>query len=160
MADLYLVALSKKRGDEGQNSSLHYLLSKEATRCLPCGEIVCGTTHYEAEQLAECVYYLAQFHNSGEYGTIRVIRDKLKEKYEETRKEPIGFYKPTYEEHLKMNDQCLSDYQEIVNEMDLRHNPFIRFASFVKSHRIRYTKRQLQWRMKRASRAEDKNLDT
>ena len=140
MADLYLIALSKKRGDECRSNSLHYLLSKEATRCLPCGEVICGTLHHETEKLAESVYYLTQLYRLGELGIIHHVRNILKERYEEASKEPYGPYKASYKEHTEIDDEKLNEYQGLVNEMDLRCNPFARFTSFVKTHRTRKSK--------------------
>lgn len=149
MADLYLVALSKKRGDECHSSLLHYLISKEATRCLPCGDVVCGTLHREAEQLAECVYYLSQLQNLGKYGSIFQAREILKGRYEEASLEVCGYVRP-YQDYEAMDDEKLRDYQEFVNEMDVRSNPFTRFANFVKTHRDTYTRKHLQRRTKQA----------
>ena len=100
MADLYLVALSKKRGDEGHSSSMHYLISKEATRCLPCGDVVCGAMYSQSEQLAECVYYLSELHNLGKYGSIQGARDILKARYEEACAEGFGSPCISYEDYL------------------------------------------------------------
>jgi hypothetical protein len=159
MADLYLVALSKKRGDEGLSASLHYLIGKEATRCLPCGDVVCGTLHHEAEQLAECVYYLSQLQNLGKYGSIFQAREILRVRYEEASLEVRGYVR-SYQDYEAMDDVKLSEYQGSVNEMDLKRNPFTRFASFVKTHRDTYTRKQFQRRIRQPRLPEELTSDS
>lgn len=159
MAELYLVALSKKRGDEYHSALLHYLISKEATRCLPSGDVVCGTLYRDAEQLAECVYYLSQLQNLGKYGSIFQAREILKARFEEASLEVCGFVR-SYKDYEAMDDEKLCEYQELVNEMDLKQNPFTRFANFVKTHRNTYTSKQLQRRTKQARLQEDLESDS
>lgn len=159
MADLYLVALSKKRGDESRSSAMHYLISKEATRCLPCGDVVCGAMHPEAEQLAECIYYLSRLHYLGKYGSIQGARNILKARYEEASLELCRHEGLSYRDYQAIDDEKLNDYQDLVNEMDLKYNPFIGFADFVRRHRIANANKQAVRGIKRPNANRPKQED-
>ena len=139
MADLYLVALSKQKGREGESAALHYLLDKEATRCYPCGDVVIGTQHYEARSLAECVYYLSSLFARGEHGIIRALADNLQAMYDKEYVNcPVEL--KGYDRYVKSDEVELREYQKRVNEMDLKENPFARFDGYVKKHRHKGSK--------------------
>ena len=134
MADLYLVALNKQKGNEEQSAALHYLLDKEATRCYPCGDVVVGAQRYEFELLAESIYYLSELFARGNYGIIRGAAYHLKDLYEkELAKKPDAL--KGYSSYIEAGDMKLREYQKRVNEMDLKENPFARFDGYVKKHR-------------------------
>jgi hypothetical protein len=139
MADLYLVALNKQKGNEEQSAALHYLLAKEATRCYPCGDVVVSDRHFEAQSLAECVYYLSELYASGEYGIIRGMTDSLRTLYEgKLADHPEG--QKGYMRFILSRDSKLHEYQKCVNDMDLKDNPFARFDGYVKKHRYKQRK--------------------